>query len=136
MLANQVTRNAFRIALACEKHSIAFSVENPHSSLIWQTNAYVVLNLQVKMHEIVIDYCRWGEPWRKRTRFATWCPGRSAFLSDLGLLCEGGHSHTQLSGWKPLNKEDAIMRPTGGTAAYPEQLCEAWARLVALQCAK
>ena len=90
MLANRVTKNAFRIARACQANLIAFSVENPHSSLMWQTNAYVILNLQVKMCEIVIDYCRWGEPWRKRTRFATWCPRRPAFVCDLGLLCEGG----------------------------------------------
>ena len=133
-LANRVTKNAFRIARACETNLIPFSVENPHGSLMWKTNAYLLLSLQVQMSEIVLDYCRWGEAWRKRTRLATWCPWSPAFLSDLGLLCEGGHSHTQLSGWKPLNKDNAVMRPTGGTAAYPAQLCMAWAKLVALQC--
>ena len=135
-LANRVTKNAFRIARACSTNQIAFSVENPHGSLIWKTNAYYVLSLQVAMTEIVLDYCCWGEAWRKRTRLATWCPGNPTFLSDLGLLCEGGHSHTQLSGWKPLNHEHAVMRPTGGIAAYPAQLCVVWAQLVASHCAQ
>ncbi len=46
---------------------LPFWIENPGGSFLWQQPAWVSLALQVQ--SFTTDFCRWGTPWRKRTRF-------------------------------------------------------------------
>lgn len=80
-----------------------------------------------------IDYCMYGAPYKKRTRLLTlqWRVDPSevdGMLSSLGRKCDGLHEHVVLSGW---GKAGQKSRPTKGTAKYPAQLAQSWARAMA-----
>ena len=40
--------------------------------------------------------------------------GDANFLNPLCKLCTGNHTHIGLSGWKPKDKNEKVMRPTKG----------------------
>ena len=79
------------------------------------------------MQPIVLDWCRFGEAYRKRTRIYV----SEDFLAPLGRTCTGGHEHVGLSGWKDLKHPDRKRQKTADATAYAPQLCEEWATLVA-----
>ena len=146
-VANQLTSNTFKLIKACCRSRVHISIENPHNSLLWHTKDYRILTLEFpSVREVVVDYCQFGEPWRKRTRLVTWeAEGHAdSYLSNLRKKCPGvsaRHRHCNLSGWRPRDtgvatpakrptKGTPAMRPTKGTAAYPRALCAAWAEAV------
>ena len=140
-IANAVTNNTFKVITAFCRAGVHVSVENPHNSLLWRCKAYQKWAATFNVHEVVVDYCQFGEPYRKRTRLVTWGPGMQShsFLVALARRCPGvcaNHGHVNLSGWRPRVDGDIApeMRTTKGTAAYPLTLCETWADVVANHC--
>lgn len=141
-VANVLTRNVFKVLTACCRAGIKVSVENPHTSLLWRCSAYQHFIQKFSVQSVVVDYCQFGENYRKRTRIITYDPDDivgDSFLAPLRRTCPGlsaNHSHVNLSGWRPLVEGvlSPDMRPTKGTAAYPVVLCHVWARAVASAC--
>ena len=62
-----------------------------------------------------VDFCRFGTPWRKRTRFGTSIPG----LRGLRMLCHNDHTHLVLRGMSKVHRRPwtAVAEP------YPKGLC-------------
>ena len=99
--------------------------EHPHASFAFKTPEMLRLAAAPRVHFRVLDQCRFGAKWRKRTRLMCgnldeqdteslerWCAGR-------GGLCGSGVKHWVLSG------------SCGGRAlaeAYPQKMAQALAR--------
>jgi hypothetical protein len=152
-LGNLIAKNCLDLAKIFALRGAAVTIENPDTSMLWHTKYYKGLframarDDSMCIKEVKTDYCRFGVPYKKRTRITTIHTKCFAFLDDtflpsVGILCQGGHQHTTLSGWKPKPKANASPaakakaaanqnRPTAGTAEYPPLLCAAWAKDVA-----
>jgi len=141
-IANLLTRSTFKIITSCCRAGIRVSIENPHNSLLWRCTAYQQWIQKFNVNSVVVDYCQFGEPYRKRTRLVTYDPEfllDDSFLEPLRRSCPGcsaSHSHVNLSGWRPRVEGELSpdMRPTKGTAAYPIALCREWAAAVSRAC--
>jgi len=92
----------------CRLAGVLISVENPHGSSIWSWPP-LVRELQKfdNLETIVTDYCTFGTPYRKRTRFISNIPGLAQVLaSQCGCTCP----HIALSG------TCSIMNPSTGNS--------------------
>jgi hypothetical protein len=119
--ANIVTEHTFKLAERACARGIRVSIENPVASYMWKSKH--AASVCDKFHKVTVDYCMFGEPWRKRT--SIYC-GPDDFLRDLHRLCDRGHEHVRLSGWREFPGQEMV--PTGkGSAAYGPALCSAWA---------
>lgn len=125
--ANRVTKNTFELMKEDCIKNIPWSVENPCSSLLWSTRGWKQLTRKYKLKKVVLDYCRYGMPYRKRTTIYTWDPDNHGFLTVLAKRCQCTKPHMTLGGW---GRKGNCIPTAAGSAAYPEQLCNAWAQAV------
>lgn len=90
---------AYWIAKLVLKHSnrIWFWVENPDSSFLWRLKPWVKIASLCLLKPFRVDFCRYGTPWRKRTRFLT----NLDSLIDCTQFCAGCPAHTVLRGSSP-----------------------------------
>ena len=102
----------------------SFWVENPFASWLWKNRPWRRFRLKESVCEWKFDQCRFGTPWRKRTRIV-------CNLTSVGgqeTLCCGGHGHTLLRGRSP-----AGIPWTKEAEAYPLCLADVLAWAVAAQ---
>jgi len=82
---------------------VLFWWENPEKSWMWYLPCYGPLLRPMPREPpdggkfLVLDYCRFGTPWRKRTRFFT----NISSLQGVRCLCCGNHKHIILRGASP-----------------------------------
>ena len=69
----------------------------------------------------LVDYCRYGTPWRKRTRFYL-----NVAEAEQKTLCSGGHTHQLLRGRSKVHKTNW----TRVAQAYPAGVCKVLAGLL------
>ena len=103
-----------------------WTIENPRRSRAWLCPAMLKLLARRGVRTQDVEFCRFGLPWRKSTRFG-------AYLVDLSRLddfrCTGkvcartGQKHTVLCG-----RDAAGNWLTKVAEPYPEQLCSIVAR--------
>lgn len=93
---------------------IQYWVENPDSSFLWIQPEWEGLPGQAAYNYFKVDFCTYGTPWRKRTRFLT--NGR---LANVRRLCPGNHVHVLLRGRSKQHKAawTKVAEP------YPRRLC-------------
>ena len=121
-LGNATLRVTIELIRALNKLSIPVVLENPSSSYLWQ--APPLAPVLASGQRVVIDYCAYGTPWRKRTAFHCW---NLAAASDLQNTCRGrrgkcafsGRPHQLLSGYDKVSKQ----RWTKIAEPYPAKLC-------------
>ena len=80
--------------------------------MMWLTSELDSICSRRDLTVVDFDWCRFGRPWRKRTRLAGTLPG----LATLGRRCEGGHEHVILQG----NTTDQHGRSVPRTALAAE----------------
>lgn len=69
-------------------------VENPSGSYLWLHPAWVRIIRKYSLNYFQTDYCRWGTPWRKRTKFY------GNFWDGVEKLsCSCSRKHIQLRGY-------------------------------------
>ena len=114
----------------CSSKGILWSLEQPQSSRMWITRVMTRALRSTSARTVDTVYCRWGERWLKRTRFAF--SGFST-LSNIEANCScalgccdfTGRHHIQLSGTAPGGTPwTQIAQP------YPSALCSRIADLV------
>ncbi len=100
---------------------VPVTIENPHSSRLWETKWWARISRWPNIDVAVLDYCAFGTPWRKRTRFLS----ANVILSSIQGRCEGRRvcsftrrPHTILSG-----TDEAGRRLTTLAEPYPARLC-------------
>lgn len=94
---------------------IQYWVENPDSSFLWIQPEWEGLPGQAAYNYFKVDFCTYGTPWRKRTRFLT--NGRLANVRRLCpetmfmCCCGEGRNNIRLHGqrWQNLILEDFVQ---------------------------
>ena len=66
---NRILKITIRLARAAFDGGVGFAIENPQSSRFWITPdfLYLVSHCNGRLDTNVLDFCQFGEPWRKRT---------------------------------------------------------------------
>ena len=120
-----ITKNTFETMLALSLEGFPVSLEQPSTSLMLKLKIFKSWAHKCGASPVVMDYCQYGMPYRKRTVLWT-APG--AFLQGLARKCPGNHEHAaSLSGWS-VQRERCV--PTSrGCSAYPPMLCAEWVRV-------
>ena len=106
---NQTLQFAARVGQCCQRIGVPAIFENPSTAMSWQTPQMQRLAQHKTSTTIVTDYCRFGTPWRKRTkllgirvsnleRLAKTCGGTKGF-------CYTGRQHVRLRGTDPSTKQ-------------------------------
>lgn len=98
-------------------------LENPINSWMFRLPEWRRLKDKYGLDYWVVDYCRFGKKWRKRTRFAT-----NTAISGMKTLCKGNHVHQMLRGRSHVHR----MSWTLVAQPYPRGV----ARAVALSLAE
>lgn len=119
--------NSFSVWLSelvqrCLQLQIPFWVENPWLSFLWDQPEWQALLQRDDVSFFLADYCRFGTPWRKRTRFLTNTEARGQQL-----LCQCQAPHLHLKGYSAEHK--TVW--TKVAEAYPTSLCRLLALAVA-----
>ena len=95
------------------RRGIVVWIENPAGSFLWLMPSWRRLIAKYALESFYTDYCAWGTPWRKRTRFY----GRFG-AAGLKLLCSCKRKHIQLRGF---SKQHGVCW-TKAAEAYPHSL--------------
>ena len=84
-LGNKLMRFSVSVLILCRRLVIPAVMENPATSRLWITPGvkYVACLSGARMFQT--DYCQWGVPWRKRTKFL----GLHIDLSPIERQCSG-----------------------------------------------
>ena len=122
--ANALYGFASKVFSFCLKHGTLCIVENPASSLTWQTSWFreLLRQSQVCWHEF--HACMYGSARQKRTGLLS-----TARLPGLMRRCDASHSH---KAWGRTRTGDKWTFATAAEAAYPPALCQAAARDISL----
>lgn len=100
----------------CEEHGADFWFENPDSSHIWRQRSLRRFSDPAGCRTFRLDYCRFGAPWRKRTRVATSIKS----LMGLRCFCQCKKPHQPLRGMHPT-----LKRPwTSVAEPYPRAFAD------------
>ena len=106
-LGNAALDAALDLARAAQSAGAPWILENPHTSKMWHDHKLKVLIARSRAVSVVTDYCQWGKPWRKRTRFLVGNVSPED-LTKLNRVCSGrricsrtGRPHQHLEGAGP-----------------------------------
>jgi len=131
---NHFAKLTISLCVLCCQCVVPWSIENPALSYAWLLPPMIALLQRRHVSSQVVEYCRFGTPWRKSTKLA-------AFLIDLSPLaefrCTGRvcvvtqQKHHELSG-----KDSSGQFRTKMAEAYPRKLCNILARAFADEKAK
>ena len=102
---NATMKSALELAKICLRCGVPFALENPATSIVWQTPEVKWLLAQPGVEMIIVDFCFWGTPWRKRTAVVFGNCDSADLLSLSRCKCSGvgtcsfsGKKHIQLTG--------------------------------------
>ncbi|CAE7255625.1 unnamed protein product [Symbiodinium sp. CCMP2592] len=122
--ANLLYAFAAKVWTFCLEHDILCIVENPASSLMWQTSWFRTLVPRGVWHEL--HSCMYGSARKKRAALLATCR-----LPGLMLQCDKSHEHKK---WGRVRDPDGrgVHYATAEETAYPAGLCMAAAREICL----
>ena len=104
---------------------LAVWIENPNASWMFKLPEWKCLvERWVELRFWVVDYCRFGTAWRKRTKI-----GSNTILGDQRTLCKGGHQHVLLKGHSKQHKRlwTLVAQP------YPRGVADTIARALLIK---
>ena len=125
--ANALYDISARICHELSERNIAWSIENPSGSYMWETTPFVALraNLQTKgkLKEVQFHACMHGGRRDKRT---TWWYA-DCNLSSLAATCDKSHAHLP---WGTQSNGSHMTFATAEERRYPKLLCERVAQII------
>ena len=121
--ANNIYKLVCEIANLCLRKHIAFSVENPESSYMWNIPSFVLLRAEENVDFIVFDACMYGGERPKHTGFLC----TKDVFSTLAIRCDGSHQHKP---WGMHSDGQRLQFDTALEAEYTAHLCDCIAQLV------
>ena len=86
-MGNVMVRFLLRLLRACSKYGCGFVAENPRTSILWCLPEVLNVAARCKAVRVEVDYCRFGEAWRKATTLLT----NVANLVNITAKCKGHH---------------------------------------------
>jgi hypothetical protein len=103
--------------------ALLYFIENPAFSHLWKRPCAS----EFANPHVICDFCCYGSPYRKRTRWATnssWAP-RPLCNPKICVGCPNGKSHARTAQKGPSRGTDSTDRfSTDQLHAYPEPLCQ------------
>ena len=117
-----------RLVRCCLASGTRFAVENPNGSWMWKqvgSASWEDILAWPGVGNLKVDYCMFGCPWQKRTRFRT-----DLQLKDQKLFCTAGLKHVRLRGrcWERGVNFTQLAEP------YPRPLRYALAASIGIDC--
>lgn len=117
-----------RILQACLQYNVPFVLENPLSSMAWELPPLVDFIETANCLLCDLDYCQFGESWKKPTRLMY----KYLDISSLSKRCCGSYNrcsssnlpHVRLSGMGPNNVFMTLL-----AQPYPWKLCRDFAHV-------
>ena len=107
-IGNATMANAFRLARTVHRRGVPWILENPFTSICWQTEQAKALMATAGVHFVVVDFCAFGTAWRKRTGLLMGNVDeqdveslRRYKCSGVGVCSYSGKRHVQLTGSDP-----------------------------------
>ena len=130
VLGNATLRAAISLIKVFHKLKIPWILEHPHASFAFQTPELKEIMAQTNVSAAVLDQCRYGTPWRKRTRVLCGhvtdqdLTRLSLMCTGSGGLCGNGRGHVILQG------SSGGRDRTAAAQAYPQRLATAFAQVL------
>lgn len=127
-VGNEQLRFIQRLVRLCLQHGVRFAVENPNGSWMWKQVgdlSWDDIMGHPSVDDLKVDYCMFGCPWQKRTRFRT-----SLHLGGQKLFCTCGLPHVRLRG----RCREKGVNYTQLAEPYPRPLCRAIAAAIGIDC--
>ena len=116
------------VIAVCNRYSIAWSLENPRTSRLFEVPFLAQLLQSSAVHCVDLDFCRFGEPYKKPTRIYT---------TDLALMqlqrtcCHKKHQSVLRGSERVFQHGKWHSQPkTQRAGAYPWQLVKKWAQVM------
>lgn len=120
------TRHILRL---CVLHRVPFVLENPLTSMVWELPPLLALKKSSEAKYCDLDFCQYGERWRKPTRLMYY----GIDISSLSRVCTGhlvcSRSHRQHIALK--GRDATGMFLTLRAQPYPFELCKCFASVAA-----
>ena len=125
---DELLRFMLRILRLCISNKVPFIVENPLTSMLWDMAEMHTFILAHNPSFVSLDYCAYGEPWKKPTKLMY----SGIDLSSLGKRCQScnhvcSFTHKRHVPLRGVN-EDGIFW-TLIAQPYPWSLCKAFGTL-------
>ena len=127
---NQLLFFSLELIRLCNRHRVPWALENPHSSRCWITDPMKPI-LHASRY-VVLDFCQYGEAWRKRTGIMY----QGIDLSSLEKCCQGHNGNCSRTNRKHLRLTGTNTSGNFWTLVaqpYPLLLVQAVARLLKQQ---
>ncbi len=120
---NTMSRWFASFILLVHSLGLVWWVENPAGSFLWMQDEWLELRRATAADFFTVDYCRFGTPYRKRTRFLT-----NSVLAAVKLLCDCGRPHIRLVGYSKVHRcswtRVAEPYPVGLSRFLARGICE------------
>ena len=120
-VGNAMSRWVASVVRLADKCGLVWWIENPAGSFLWQMPEWKQILAELACSFFTTDYCRWGTPYRKRTRFLT-----SGVAAGERLLCICESEHVRLSGYSKYHR----CSWTQVAEPYPASLSRFLAKMV------
>ena len=119
-LGNSLLALSLELIYLCHHHSVAWSIENPATSFIWDMPGSKQLLKDIQVSVVTFDMCRFGsDHFKPTTIWSSFC------LRALGLRCDKAvrpHEHVPLHGTIMVNgKISDPLLPTYGLICPPAE---------------
>eukprot|EP00435_Cladocopium_sp_Y103_P047846 s453_g14.t1 len=115
----------FKLLDVCLHAGLVVWLENPTASWMFRLPEWKeMLRKWPVLKPWIVDYCRYGTKWRKRTKFFS-----NTMLGNQKTLCRGCKEHQLLKGRSQKHK----MSWTRVAQAYPVGVCRAVAKALAMK---
>ena len=117
-----------RLVELCIERDILWSIENPHTSMLWELLPIQFISQRPDTYTICFPMCAFGTPYKKMTRILT----NMVELCSLNRAC-GYVRHQEILAGKVKvgkSKHGVFVNRTELAGAYPAALAEEWALIV------
>jgi hypothetical protein len=86
-IGNKTMNFSCRVIELCQTLEVPCALENPFTSFIWHAPR-LVRAAQNNCTDVILDFCQFSQPWRKRTRVKVW---NLSCVEAASRLCHGRH---------------------------------------------
>lgn len=119
------------LVFECLRSQVAFVIENPASSRLWQLPPLrhaLGSSREGEVKSVLFDACQYGSPWKKPTQLVGALPG----IERLGARCDGHHDHERLRGKAKVGRggSSSCVSRTSLGAAYSPLLANAVVQVI------
>ena len=128
VIGNNQLLFVIQLVMCCLKSNVRFSVENPNGSWMWKQRGKLSWDKILRgknVGDLKVDYCMFGCPWQKRTRFRT-----DLHIAGQSVFCKCGLPHIRLRG----RCVERGINWTQVAEPYPRALCSCIATSIGIDC--